>query len=102
MDYRHAGTTDITGSYAQGGQGGAEAAGNKERDTRISRVLSKAASLHLDGKLEEAANELVRVLDAGERNPALYFALGQLQYEMQQYGPAAQNYLRPLFDAPSG
>ena len=96
MDYRHAGTTD-RGS----GPGGVEADINTAQDTRISRVLSKAASLHLDGKLDEASRELVRALDGGERHPALYFALGQLQYEMQEYGPAAQSYgqaalLQPL------
>jgi len=98
MDYRHAGTTDIT---AASGPGGAEMAANTAQETRISRVLSKAASLHLDGKIDEAAREVVRALDGGERHPALYFALGQLQYEMQEYGPAAQSYaqaalLQPL------
>ena len=56
----------------------------RAQEVRISQVLSKAASLHLDGKLDEAAKELVRALDGGERHPALYFALGQLQYEMQE------------------
>jgi tetratricopeptide (TPR) repeat protein len=89
MDYRHAEVTDI------------KTAANTAQEARISRVLSKAASLHLDGKLDEGAKELVRALDGGERHPALYFALGQLQYEMQEYGPAAQSYaqaalLQPL------
>lgn len=98
MDYRHAGTTDISAV-----PGPADAAGNGRtaQETRISRVLSKAASLHLDGKLDEAAKELVRAVDSGERHPAVYFALGQLQYELQEYGPAAQSYtqaalLQPL------
>ncbi len=98
MDYRHAGTTDIG---AASGPRGAEAAAITAQETRISRVLSKAASLHLDGKLDEAARELVRALDGGERHPALYFALGQLQYELQEYAPASQSYaqaalLQPL------
>ena len=98
MDYRHAGTTDTN---AAPGPGGAEAAARTAQETRISRVLSKAASLHLDGKLDEAAKELSRAVDGGERHPAVYFALGQLQYELRQYGPAAQSYtqtalLQPL------
>lgn len=98
MDYRHAETTDIsTASVPSGTQGVAATA----QEARISRVLSKAAALHLDGKPDEGARELVRALDGGERHPALYFALGQLQYEMQEYAPAAQSYsqaalLQPL------
>ena len=98
MDYRHAGTTELNGGS---GLGGREAAAATAQEARISRVLSKAASLHLDGKLDEAARELVRALDGGEHHPALYFALGQLQYELQEYGPAAASYgqtalLQPL------
>ena len=98
MDYRHAGSTE-TGPVAVPRDAQASAATAQE--TRISRVLSKAAALHLDGKLPEAAAELTRALDNNERHPALYFALGQLQYEMQQYLPASQSYaeaalLQPL------
>jgi tetratricopeptide (TPR) repeat protein len=101
MDYRHAGTTTINAINAGIGPNGAETATNTAQETRISRVLSKAAALHLDGKLDDAAKELVRALDGGERHPALYFALGQLQYELQDYRPAAQSYeqaalLQPL------
>ncbi len=97
MDYRHAGNTE-NGSFSPGG---AEIAGNAAQDARISRVLSRAASLHLDGKREEAVRDLVRALDGGERHPALYFALGQLQYELEDYLPAAHSYaqaalLQPL------
>ena len=97
MDYRHAETTD---TKAASGLSGADAA-TTAQEARISHVLSKAASLHLDGKLDEAAGELARALEGGERHPALYFALGQLQYEMQDYGPASQSYtqaalLQPL------
>jgi tetratricopeptide (TPR) repeat protein len=98
MNHRNAGTTDVNAASAPGG---AEVAANTAQETRISRVLSKAASLHLDGKLDDASRELARALDGGERHPALYFALGQLQYELQEYGPAAQSYaqaalLQPL------
>lgn len=97
MDYRHTETTDIKTAAVPNG---AEAI-NTAQEARVSRVLSKAASMHLDGKLDQAAKELVRALDGGERHPALYFALGQLQYELQEYAPAAQSYaqaalLQPL------
>jgi tetratricopeptide (TPR) repeat protein len=97
MDYRHAGTTNA----ANAGLSGVEVNADMAQETRIGRVLSKAASLHLDGKREEAARELVRVVDGGERHPALFFALGQLQYEMEDYLPASQSYgqaavLQPL------
>ncbi len=87
MDYRNTETTDrAAASDSRSAENGGD------RNTPITRALSKAASLHLDGKLDEAAKELVRTLDGGERHPALFFALGQLQYELQDYGPAAQNY----------
>jgi tetratricopeptide (TPR) repeat protein len=87
MDYRHMETKDITTASVS------RSAGNgSDRNAPISRALSKAASLHLDGKLDEAAKELARTLDGGERHPALFFALGQLQYELQQYGPATASY----------
>jgi tetratricopeptide (TPR) repeat protein len=87
MDYRNTETTDRTGASDS-----RIAENGGDRNTPITRALSKAASLHLDGKLDEAAKELVRSLNGGERHPALFFALGQLQYELQDYGPAAQNY----------
>jgi tetratricopeptide (TPR) repeat protein len=98
MNYRHAGTTEINKAPILGG---GDAAATTAQETRVSKVLSKAASLHLDGKLEEGAKELARALESGERHPAVFFALGQLQYELQQYGPAAQSYtqaalLQPL------
>jgi tetratricopeptide (TPR) repeat protein len=87
MDYRNMETTEIkTASVKRSVENG------NGRNGAISRVLSKAASLHLDGKLAEAAKELVRTLDGGERHAALFFALGQLQYELQEYGPAAHSY----------
>ncbi len=97
MDYRHAGLKDLKAASVSGGTENT----NATQEARISRVLSKAASLHLDGKLGDAAKELARAIDGGERHPALYFALGQLQYELQEYGPASQSYsqaalLQPL------
>ncbi len=97
MNYRHVGIKEAKANSATG----VETASNSAQEARISRVLSKAASLHLDGKLDEAAKDLAKAIDGGERHPALYFALGQLQYELQQYAPASASYsqaalLQPL------
>ena len=54
--------------------------------------LSKAVSLHLEGKLESAAKMLSKAIEAGERDPALYSALGHIQYEMRDYEAAAAVY----------
>jgi len=98
MDYRHSGTIEKGQANSSGGE---ELAMLTAQEGRISRALSKAASLHLEGKREEAAQELRRAIDSGERHPALFFALGQLQYELQDYGTAAHSYaqaalLQPL------
>jgi len=59
---------------------------------RTNRTLSKAVSLHLEGKLESAAKLLSKAIDSGESEPALYSALGHIQYEMRDYAAAAATY----------
>ena len=59
---------------------------------RADRTLSKAVSLHLEGKLEGAAGMLSRAIESGERDPALYSALGHIHYEMRDYESAAAIY----------
>ena len=98
MDYRHSGTIEMSHTN---GAAGEDLASHTAQEARISRVLSKAASFHLEGKRDEAAQELRRAIDGGERHPALFFALGQLQYELQDHAAAAQSYaqaalLQPL------
>ena len=98
MDYRHSGTIEMSHTN---GAAGEDLANHTAQEARISRVLSKAASFHLEGKRDEAAQELRRAIDGGERHPALFFALGQLQYELQDHASAAQSYaqaalLQPL------
>src|ERR1039457_6499769 len=44
-----------------------------------SKALSKAVSLHLEGKHESAARTLAKAIEGGERDPALYAALGHIQ-----------------------
>ena len=98
MDYRHSGTIEMVHTN---GASSEDLANHTAQEARISRVLSKAASFHLEGKRDEAAQELRRAIDGGERHPALFFALGQLQYELQDHASAAQSYaqaalLQPL------
>src|SRR5579863_9798735 len=57
-----------------------------------SRTLSKAVSLHLEGKRESAAKMLTKAIDSGERDASLYSALGHIHYEMRDYESAATTY----------
>jgi len=50
-----------------------------KQQKRVSRTLSKAVSLHLEGKLESAARLLNKAIETGEREPGLYSALGHIQ-----------------------
>src|SRR5579872_5032789 len=59
---------------------------------RPNRTLSKAVSLHLEGKLESAAKLLTKAIESGERDPALYSALGHIHYELRDYASAAAVY----------
>ena len=69
---------------------------------RANKTLSKAVSLHLEGKLEGAARLLSKAIDDGERDMGLYAALGHIQYEMHDYEAAAQTWIswpNPLSDS---
>src|SRR5579883_2589746 len=59
---------------------------------RSNKTLSKAVSLHLEGKLESAAKLLTKAIESGESDAALYSALGHIQYEMRDYDSAAATY----------
>ena len=59
---------------------------------RASKTLSKAVSLHLEGKLEGAGRLLSKAIEDGERDSGLYAALGHIQYEMHDYEAAADTY----------
>ena len=43
-----------------------------KQQKRASRTLSKAVSLHLEGKLENAARLLTKAIDDGEKDPACF------------------------------
>src|SRR3954468_13911847 len=67
-----------------------------KQQKRVSRTLSKAVSLHLEGKLDSAAHLLTKAIGDGETEPGLYSALGHIQYEMRDYEAAAATYARLL------
>ena len=59
---------------------------------RANKTLSKAVSLHLEGKLEGAGRLLSKAIEDGEADMGLYAALGHIQYEMHDYEGAARTY----------
>src|SRR5437764_11168977 len=59
---------------------------------KTNRTLSKAVWLHFEGKLESADKHLTKAIESGESEPALYSALGHIQYEMRDYTAAAATY----------
>src|ERR1022692_2633922 len=66
---------------------------------RASKTLSKAVSLHLEGKLEGAGRLLSKAIEDGERDSGLYAALGHIQYEMHDYEAAAATAFRRACEA---
>ena len=63
-----------------------------KQQQKMSKTLSKAVSLHLEGKLENAAKVLTRAIESGEQDAGLFAALGHIQYEMRDYAAAASSY----------
>jgi Flp pilus assembly protein TadD len=49
-------------------------------------------ALHLEGKREAAARTLSKAIEEGERDPALYAALGHVQFELRDFEHAAASY----------
>lgn len=56
------------------------------------KTLSRAVALHLEGKREAAARTLSKAIEAGEHDPALYAALGHVQFELRDFEHAAASY----------
>ena len=58
--------------------------------------LAKAVSLHMEGKLAEALDEINRVLETGEGTLEIFSAKAQIQFELEMYEDAAQSYAKLL------
>lgn len=58
------------------------------------RTLSKAVSLHVQGKLEGAAKVLQRAIEGGNNDAALHSALANIQYELRDFVAAASSYAK--------
>src|SRR2546421_12980423 len=71
---------------------GVTAISDLKNQKRANKTLSKAVSLHLEGKLEGAARLLSKAIADGERDLGLYAALGHIQYEMHDYEAASHTY----------
>src|SRR5437762_1617875 len=63
--------------------------------------LVRAIVLHLEGKLEEAIQEIQAGLAAGEPAVELHSAIGALQMELGRYEDAAKNYREVLHREPA-
>src|SRR5580700_6872561 len=59
-------------------------------------ALAKAVSLHLEGNLQEALDEINGALAAGEESLEIYSAKAQLQYDLEQYEDASKSYAKVL------
>ena len=62
--------------------------GTKQPD-HGNKTLSRAVALHLEGKREAAARVLSKAIEAGENDPALYAALGHVQFELRDFEHAS-------------
>src|SRR5208337_3220234 len=58
--------------------------------------LAKAVSLHMEGKLAEALEEVNRVLESGDGTLEIFSAKAQIQFELEMYEDAAQSYAKVL------
>ena len=58
--------------------------------------LSRAVSLHMEGKLKEALDEINRVLEAGDETPELFSAKAQIQFELELFDDASMSYAKVL------
>src|SRR5688500_13122542 len=79
-----AGSTSGTNGSANGGANGGAA-----------NALAKAVSLHLEGKRQEALQELKGAISHGE-TAEFCSAMGHIQFELEQYEDAAKSYTKLL------
>ena len=69
---------------------------SKKSALPASNSVAKAVGLHLEGKRQEAHDELKRATDAGEETPEVFSARGHLEYELERYADAVKSYTRLL------
>lgn len=68
----------------------------EKKDSAVSAFLARAVALHLEGKRQEALEELQGAVNAGEDSPEVHSAKGHLLYELNQFEEAANSYQRLL------
>src|SRR5579871_3280744 len=59
-------------------------------------TLARAVSLHLEGRTQEALEQLRGMADSGEATVELFLAKAQMEFELDQFEEAAQSYARVL------
>ncbi len=62
----------------------------------VNTAVATAVSLHLEGKREQALAVLGEALAQGLETPALYAAMGRIEFELERYEKAAASYRRLL------
>src|SRR4051794_34928726 len=80
-----AGPTAGTNGSANGGTNGGG-----------SSALAKAVSLHLEGKRQEALQELKGAVSHTGETAEFCSAMGHIQFELEQYEDAAKSYIKLL------
>src|ERR1051325_7232380 len=61
-------------------------------NSKASRSVARAVSMHLEGKLEDALKELHRATSKGEKSAEVYWAMGHIQCELGQFDGGVESY----------
>jgi tetratricopeptide (TPR) repeat protein len=67
---------------------------------KAGELYARAVSLHMEGKIEEALDQIEKALAAGEKAPEVYAAAGYLKYERHQFEQAAADYSKAVEGEP--
>src|SRR5512138_3340677 len=73
-----------------------QAVAKSTHDKVANPTLARAVSLHLDGQLTAALAELKTAIDAGNRQPALFSAIGHILCELREFEQASKYYSKLL------
>src|SRR5271154_125973 len=82
-------------SRSSSSNGATQANGSNKATPKVP-ALARAVSLHLEGNLQEALDEINGALAEGEESLEIYSAKAQLQYDLEQYEDASKSYAKVL------
>src|SRR5450631_2075853 len=63
--------------------------------------LARAVSLHLEGKTQEALEQIGTLTEAGDESSELYLAKAQMEFDLEKFDQASQSYAQVLSMNPS-